>query len=124
MNRRDFLKFFGLTVAGIYVPKKSYFFMPRYSGMDMGVGDCTAISVLYVDGSPVRISPILSYPYTKELLEYSRTKIMAEFAVPPHLLGEVSRGTHLDTKLRELMIERAIGNERTRGYNSCQFEDS
>jgi len=29
MDRRDFLKLFALSAAGIYIPKRSYFFMPR-----------------------------------------------------------------------------------------------
>ena len=29
MDRRDFLKLFSVTAAGLYIPKVSYFFMPR-----------------------------------------------------------------------------------------------
>ncbi len=29
MNRRNFLKAFALGAAGLYIPKRSYFFMPR-----------------------------------------------------------------------------------------------
>lgn len=29
MDRRDFLKLFALSAAGLYIPKTSYFFMPR-----------------------------------------------------------------------------------------------
>lgn len=30
MNRRDFLKLFAIGAAGLYVPTRSYFFMPRH----------------------------------------------------------------------------------------------
>ncbi len=29
MDRRDFLKLFAITATGIYIPKTSYFFMPK-----------------------------------------------------------------------------------------------
>ncbi len=29
VDRRDFLKLFAITAAGLYVPRRSYFFMPR-----------------------------------------------------------------------------------------------
>lgn len=29
MNRRDFMKLFALSAAGIYIPRRTYFFMPK-----------------------------------------------------------------------------------------------
>ena len=29
MDRRDFLKLFAITAAGVYIPTKSYFFVPK-----------------------------------------------------------------------------------------------
>ncbi len=76
MDRRDFLKLFALSTAGLYVPTRSYFFMPRPLEFEQ-------ITSVWIQKNP-------TYGYWLQVSKHN----LLSFKLSPELLGhnnEISR---------------------------------
>ena len=86
MDRRDFLKLFAITAAGIYVPTKSYFFMPKrdvqiyteasYRGIDFLMYEPIGVDKSFNSGG-----------ITLEMIRNLERELRQNYAVPKHLIG-------------------------------------
>ena len=99
MDRRDFLKLFAITAAGIYIPKKSYFFMPRPKLIEIPVmlGNVEAV---FEHGDS---QAIIGVPPSFGSISVNGK----EYKIMKSKLYTV--GTGRDEVMRKLMVERALG---------------
>jgi len=89
MDRRDFLMLFAIGAAGLYIPKTSYFFMPRTQLRNVQVPMSRPLEALWhpPDGGfllPAEFDSML----VKVVVEV-RTGIIQSFQMPAHLIGDI-----------------------------------
>lgn len=110
MDRRDFLKLMGLSAAGLYVPTRSYFFMPQTQLKTIEVpvygGPTRALylSAEMVDGL---LNPLQYNSVTVNMLVETKTQIIKSYEVPPQLVGNVTKG-QLERAIDRMMYQKGM----------------
>ncbi len=121
MDRRDFLKLFALSAAGLYIPKVTYFDMGRslrqFTGIDYGSGDYSTLTKASYRGKEFWFEPLTIddgfiippevEPALLKFIEEQKSVIVGQFALPKALVGEVGSKTYLE-ELRRVEESRGI----------------
>lgn len=101
MDRRDFLKLFALGAAGLYVPTRSYFFMPRTKAWSVRIPVLREPEDQAVWWENRSDAPCYFDQITVQVLVDLRTNLIKSYSPPARLLGHHS----------PLRLEKLIGRK-------------
>lgn len=108
MDRRDFLKLMALSTAGLYVPKRSFFFMPQTQMKTIEVPMYSGPPSVCMFGDDEWLVPHGFHTVIVNLIVEAKTQIIKSYELPPQLLGDVTKG-QLEQALRRRMWSEQNG---------------
>ena len=109
MDRRDFLKLFALSAAGIYIPKRSYFFMPQTQLRTIEVPVYGSPTAFYMPNNEdwAMIPQSRFDSVIVKLMVDVKTQIIKSYEIPPQLVGNVTKG-QLERAMDRMLYQRGM----------------